>query len=205
MENDHGKDNSSEVPVVKPKTSTGNSISSGEEEQNLRKKGKAENFQKMYDRLIRSIVQKDEISFNEFISPRYGLFIIGSKGAMPDMVNVKNMAAFKRSDGGKILLEFESADLDCKLLEEELPVADCDSPKDFYNKNGCFTQAVNSFIESKIWEYCNLTPENIKITSQAAATITRTVINTSAFRCYFSEIDGKLYLTFIDLRIPCTA
>jgi hypothetical protein len=156
-----------------------------------------------YNQLVSSIGNNDARTFNNFIHPDFGLCIIEQNGAMPQMKNGKDISRFRTIDG-KNFFEMEKSKLRCELMEEELPVVDCDKPA-LWSKAGCFTQEVNTFKDDKIWEYCGLQQKEQDVAAKSAATITRTVINTNGLRFYFSEIEGKWYLTFIDLRIPCSA
>ena len=91
------------------------------------------------------------------------------------------------------------------VKEEELPKINCDS-KTFWTKDGCFSQQTNTFKDEKIWTYCGLSKEDEAKVEETAKTISYTVINTAMnARYYFSQIDGKWYLTFVDLRRPCEA
>lgn len=156
-----------------------------------------------YNQLITSIENNEAIAFNRFIHPDLGLCIIEQDGAMPQMRNGKDISRF-RTNAGKTIFELDKAALRCELKEEELPKVDCDKPG-LWSKAGCYTEAVNHFKDEKIWEHCNLQPKEEEMAARSAATITRTVINTKGYRFYFSEIGGKWFLTFLDLRIPCSA
>lgn len=156
-----------------------------------------------YRQLVSSIDNNDPRSFNGFIHPEYGLCIIEQNGAMPQMRNGKDISRYK-TVAGKTLFEADKSKLHCELKEEELPRVDCNKPE-LWSKAGCFTQEVNTFKDEKIWEYCNLQKKEQEIAAKSAATITRTVINTAGYRFYFSRIEGRWYLTFIDLRVPCSA
>jgi hypothetical protein len=156
-----------------------------------------------YNQLIAAIDQNDAKAFNGFVHPTFGLCIIEQNGAMPHMKNGKDISRYK-TIAGKTLFEVNKAELHCELKEEELPKVDCDKPG-LWSKAGCFTQASNTFADEKIWEHCGLQKNEQETAARSAATITRTVINTAGYRFYFSEIEGHWYLTFLDLRIPCSA
>jgi hypothetical protein len=156
-----------------------------------------------YNQLISAIRNNDTRAFNNFIHPDLGLCIIEQNGAMPQMRNGKDISRFK-TIAGKTIFEMEKQDFLCELKEEALPVVDCETDA-LWSKTGCFTEAVNHFSDDKIWEHCNLKKEEQEIAAKSAATISRTVINTKGYRFYFSEIEGKWYLTFLDLRAPCSA
>ncbi|MBI4932193.1 MAG: hypothetical protein HY841_15650 [Bacteroidetes bacterium] len=131
-------------------------------------------------------------NINQYIHPEKGLWLIQSSGAMPNMTNTTQVDK-------NFPVDFAN------VKNEELPKVNCDS-KSFWTKEGCFVQEVNSFKDEKIWTYCGLNKEDEVKVSELARTISWTVINTSLYaRYYFSLIDGKWYLAFVDLRTPCSA
>ena len=156
-----------------------------------------------YDQFINAILQNDAIIFNRFIHPEHGLCIIESNGAMPQMRNGKDIKRFKTIQGNT-LFQLDKASFSCELKEEELPLIDC-GDDGFYTKEGCFTKEVNTFKDEKIWEHCNLKENEKTIAAKSAETITRAVINTKGYRFYFSRIGNQWFLTFLDLRVPCSA
>ena len=160
-------------------------------------------FSIYYDQMINAILQNDAVTFNRFIHPEHGLCVIESNGAMPQMRNGKDIARFKTIHD-KTLFQLDKESFRCQLREEELPKVDCDK-KSFFTKEGCFTQEVNTFRDEKIWEHCDLRENEEAAAARSAETITRTVINTNGYRFYFSRIGDQWFLTFLDLRIPCSA
>lgn len=160
-------------------------------------------FNWLYSGFVHAATTGDDSLFNTFIHPAHGLWIIHSNGAMPSFTNVKKISEFELPNGKK-LLPFDRDKMMTAPKEEELPVVDCDK-KDFYSKSGCFTSQRNVFREEKIWQYAGLTPADDKEVNFLSTTITRTVINTETYCFYFSLIDGGWYLTFLDIRKPCSA
>ena len=140
-----------------------------------------------------SILKGINISnINQFIHPKNGLRLIQSSGAMPNMTNTSAVDK-------NFPVDFSA------VKEEEVPKVNCDS-KTFWTKDGCFSQQSNIFKDEKIWTYCGLSKEDEAKVEETAKTISYTVINTAMnARYYFSLIDGKWYLTFVDLRRPCEA
>lgn len=131
-------------------------------------------------------------NINQYIHPQNGLWIIQSSGAMPNMTRTTQVDK-------NFPVDFSN------VQAEELPKVNCDS-KSFWTKEGCFMKEANSFKEEKIWTFCGLSREDEAKISEAAQTISWTIINTSLYaRYYFSMIDGKWYLVFADLRRPCEA
>lgn len=134
----------------------------------------------------------DISNVNQFIHPEKGLWLIQSSGAMPNMMNTTQADK-------NFPVDFSNC------MGEELPKVNCDL-KWFWTKDGCLAQEINSFKDEKIWTFCGLSKEDEAKVSELAQTISWTVINTSFHaRYYFSQIDGKWYLSFVDLRKPCEA
>jgi hypothetical protein len=131
-------------------------------------------------------------NINQYIHPENGLWLVQSPGAMPSMSNTTQVDK-------NFPVDFSA------VKDEELPKVNCDS-KSLWTKEGCYAQEINSFNEERIWIYCGLSKEDLAKVGDIAKTISWTVINTSlGARYYFSMIDGKWYLTVVDLRKPCAA
>ena len=131
-------------------------------------------------------------NINQYIHPKNGLRIINSSGAMPNMTSTSQVDK-------NFPVDFSA------VKEEELPKVNCDS-KTFWTKGGCFSQQVNTFKDEKIWTYCGLSKKDEAKVEETVKTISYTIINTAMnARYYFSQIDGKWYLMFVDLRRPCQA
>jgi hypothetical protein len=159
-------------------------------------------FNWFYSAFAHAATTGDDSLFNVVIHPKHGLWIIHSEGAMPEFTKVMKVSEYKNGMG-KGLLPFDRNAMMNVPKEEALPKVDCNS-KNFYDKQGCFTQMQNSFAQEKIWLYAGLDAGKDKEISELASTITRTVVNTeNQYRFYFSFIDGSWYLTFIDVRKPC--
>lgn len=163
-----------------------------------------EDFKETYKDFFYSIIDGRAETFNKYIHPDLGLYIIDSKGALPMVVNVKDISKFVRSDS-KSFFEFDRAKVGYELIEEELPKVNCDQGPDFYSKQGAFTQAVNTLSKDAPWQNTDLSSEEKQRLASAAETVMITVINTSNYRYYFSKMGDKWYVTFIDVRRPCNA
>jgi len=129
-----------------------------------------------------------------YIHNVHGFWYIKSDGAMPTMMRLRDMPMLTKQEN----LKFS------KVKADELPKVDCNS-KTFWTKTGCFAKEENTFMDEKIWTYCGLTKEEETSVESLAKTIKWTVINTREGRYYFSLIDGNWFLTFVDLRTPCSA
>jgi hypothetical protein len=160
-------------------------------------------FNWFYSAFTHAAVTGDDSLFNTFIHPKHGLWVIHSEGAVPSFTKVQKIGDYKLTNG-KGLLPLDRDKMLAEPKEGELPKIDCDQ-EEFWNKTGCFTTEHNVFLEEKIWQAAGLKPADDKQVAYLATTIARTVINTSTYRFYFSLIDGGWYLTFIDIRKPCSA
>ncbi len=160
-------------------------------------------FNWFYGAFAQAAVSGNDSLFNVVIHPKHGLWIIHSSGAMPQFTKVMRIQNYK-DEMGKGLLPFDRDAMMVAPKEEELPKIDCDS-KNFYSKSGCFSQLLNAFAQDKIWKNAALSADKDKEIEELASTIMRTVVNTANYKYYFSLIDGSWYLTFIDVREPCSA
>jgi hypothetical protein len=131
-------------------------------------------------------------NFNQFIHPQKGLWIIQSAGAMPQMSRLTQVDK-------NFPVDFS------KAAPEKLPVVNCERSSG-WSSEGCFLQPVNTFKDEKIWTYCGLSKEEESEISRSSQLVSQTVVQTYLnARYYFSLIDSKWYITFVDLRIPCQA
>jgi hypothetical protein len=132
------------------------------------------------------------VNINQYIHPQKGLWLIQSSGAMPEITHTYQVDK-------NFPVDFSAC------IEEELPRVDCNA-KLLWTKNGCFLQKINPLKDERIWEYTSLDEESKVVVSEAATFVSVTVINTELnARYYFSMIDGKWFLLFVDLRTPCSA
>ena len=136
-----------------------------------------------------SVMQKTD-NFSELINENYGVYVISSNGAMP-----KIEKSYKLNAGLLSKIIANSA------VFEELPKVICN---DFiYNKQGCFAQEINPILDSEIWNYSGLNEKEKQAFVAIAETIKYTVIDTESYTYYFSLVENKWALTFLDIRVPC--
>ena len=166
---------------------------------------KPKDFRDVYKEFFLSVVDVKEKDFNQFIHPEKGLYIIESTGAMPQMVNIRDISTFKRANDNKPFFDFDKTKVGIELIEKDIPSVDCDAPPEFYTKSGSFTQEINKFKDSRIWEYAGLPKAEQKKIEELAETIVKTTVNTGNYTYYFSLINNKWHITFIDMRKPCVA
>tara|TARA_R110001592_G_scaffold246255_1_gene507942 strand:- start:2156 stop:2761 length:606 start_codon:yes stop_codon:yes gene_type:complete len=146
-----------------------------------------DSFLRIYSTL--SEMQKTA-NFSELVNKNYGVYIISSNGAMP-----------KIEKSYELNTEVLSKTIADKTIFEELPKVICE--EFIYNKQGCFAQEINPLLDSQIWNYSDLNEKEKQAIIAIVETIRYTVIDTDSYIYYFSIVEGKWALTFVDVRIPC--
>lgn len=143
-------------------------------------------------------------TFNKFIDPKHGLYIIETSGAIPGLKKVMDIGSYKHSSG-KMIYDLLKSCISCDPQEADLPTVDCNKTSR-WNKDGCFTREINTFKDDKPWQYSHLSSDEEKNVAAMAQTISRTVVITECHcRLYFSLVNGSWFLSFIDLSSPCEA
>lgn len=160
-------------------------------------------FLQFYQQLVTAIETKNPAAFNQLIYDDYGLYIIESSGAMPEVSKVYNIENYTSSATKQGFFELTFDSLSLMPIKEKLPKIVCESNS--YNKQGCFQENINPLEDSEIWHYANLNEKEVQAIQFISKTIKITVVNTYNYTFYFSQINGSWQLSFIDLRIPCTA
>lgn len=159
-------------------------------------------FLEFYKKLTKAIEAKNYQELNECIYSDFGIYIISSSGAMPEIYKYYDITNYK-SKFQPPFLELDFNAINTLPIFDYLPKVICG--KEIYDKKGCFAAEANPLLDSQIWNYANLNVKEIQAIEVLVQTIKITVVNTSNFTFYFSEIEGKWYLTFLDLRVPCAA
>jgi hypothetical protein len=129
-------------------------------------------------------------SLSSLINENYGVYIISSNGAMPKIEKSYELNAAVLSKTIATVAAFE-----------DLPKVVCE--EFIYNKQGCFAQETNPLLDSQIWNYTDLNEKEKQALVSIAETIKYTVIDTDSYIYYFSIVENKWVLTFVDVRIPC--
>jgi len=168
-----------------------------------KKQADTTSFLQFYQQLVTAIETKNAAAFNQLLYKDYGLYIIESSGAMPEVNKIYEIENYTSSTTkqGFFSLPFDSLSL--MPLKEKLPKVVCE--KNSYDKQGCFQENINPLKDSEIWHYANLNEKEVQAIQFISETIKITVVNTYNYTFYFSQINGSWQLSFIDLRIPCTA
>jgi len=160
-------------------------------------------FNLFYKKFITAITNKDTTAFNTFIHKDYGLHFIEAPGAMPMFVKIYKIENFRYINTQTPFFELAFIEIEKTPINESLPQQICDD--NIYSKQGCFMQEINPLNKIQIWDYTDLANKQKQEIEITANTITHTVVNTSNYTFYFSLIDNKWLVTFIDLRTPCSA
>lgn len=160
-------------------------------------------FLQFYQQVISAIETKNSMAFNQLFYKNYGLYIIENSGAMPQVSKVYAIEQYKTTLTAQGFFELQFDSLSLMPTEEQLPKIVCE--KNSYNKQGCFQENINPLKDSEIWNYANLNEKEAQAIQFISKNIEITVINTYNYAFYFSQINGSWQLSFIDIRIPCTA
>lgn len=162
-------------------------------------------FALYYHQLVMAFASGDAASFNGLIHPDLGCYLIEAPGAIPAISKITDVENVLRKGSERSFLDFDNVFLSFPLTEDSLPTVDCDSPDGFYSKEGTFVQDINTLTKETIWKYVGLDDESQRQIAELAETVNKTIVNTAGFIAYFSKIDDVWYITFIDIRVPCTA
>ncbi|HET6244795.1 MAG: hypothetical protein H0V01_05105 [Bacteroidetes bacterium] len=162
-------------------------------------------FNYVYEDFFKTVSRGDRDGFNKYIHPVHGLYIIESPGALPSIVNVKDIAVFSPHYNDKSFFVFDRSTVTTKFNHEELPLIDCDNFPDFWTKKGVFVKEENRLSKGNFWEFLDVSEKEKVEVKNLVATIDVTVVNTSNYTWCFSMINMKWYITFIDMREPCSA
>ncbi|PCJ23401.1 MAG: hypothetical protein COA97_11740 [Flavobacteriales bacterium] len=161
-------------------------------------------FQQFYSRFVMSLLIGNRQEMHKFVSPENGVYMIESPGALPLISKTYQLAEFKlQNDSSVWMTNIDVHIMMEDLVFETLPKVICD--EEIYDKQGCFAQEINPLLESQIWNYAGLNEKQIQAIEFLVKTVEITVVNTSNFIFYFSKIEGKWFLTFLDVRTPCAA
>ncbi|PIQ15446.1 MAG: hypothetical protein COW67_08330 [Flavobacteriales bacterium CG18_big_fil_WC_8_21_14_2_50_32_9] len=160
-------------------------------------------FLQFYQQLVAAIETKNAAAFNQLFYKDYGLYIIESSGAMPQVSKVYTIEQYKTTGTAQGFFDLQFDSLSLMPAEEQLPKVVCE--KNNHDKQGCFQENINPLKDSEIWNYANLNEKEVQAIQFRSETIKITVVNTYNYTFYFSQINGSWQLSFIDLRIPCTA
>lgn len=160
---------------------------------------------------LAALQTSDTASINQFIHPKYGLWIIEQPGAMPKMTHVTVISDFKREYQNKSFFTIAEEVKTCHLTAEVWPAFDCgemnyEAGKSGYSKDGCFVAGPAKFRQSGYWDYASLSDTEITRIKTALPHIQKSVLHTAtSFEFHFGYIDGSWRLLFTKLIYPCSA
>ncbi|PJA08947.1 MAG: hypothetical protein COX70_02635 [Flavobacteriales bacterium CG_4_10_14_0_2_um_filter_32_8] len=160
-------------------------------------------FLTFYKKFSAAIRNKDVVSFNECMDTNFGFYIIESPGALPFVCKVYDISKFKSKNNNTGFFELSFNNISNLPIFEELPKVVCEN--EIYDKKGCFANTINPLQDSQLWNYSDLNEKEIQPIQKLSSLINITVINTYNYTFYFSFIENKWSISFIDIRIPCQA
>ena len=166
-------------------------------------KDKEIDFADFYYKFSATIESQNYQIFNGFIHPNLGCYIIESPGAMPVFTNVYDVGEFVSKSGGQWFFDLPFTQIDHVVSFESLPKVICEAQA--YDKKGCFAGLSEEFKSSEIWNYAGLSSEENAEVISLVNSLSISVVNTYNYTFHFSKIESKWYLSFIDLRMPCSA
>lgn len=189
-------------PVAEEQSVANEEIAVEETQQPEERDTDEEAFLLFYKNFTQALISKNTDTINTFINTINGVYFIESNGAMPIFSKHYGVEKFK-SVLGKPFTELKFKLIDLEPVFEDLPKVVCNETR--YDKDGCFADKTNPFVDNEIWYYTDLNEKDKQAISVIAKTIVYTVVNTSNYVFYFSETEEGLKLSFIDLRVPCEA
>ncbi len=159
-------------------------------------------FADFYYKFSATIESRNYEIFNGFIHQNYGCYMIQNSDSMPSFVNVYDVGEFVAESGSKRFFDLSFQEIDHVVSFEALPNVLCD--KNTFDKVGCYASPSDRLIQSEIWKTTQLTNEEILDVEKLLASVNIAVVNTYNYSYHFSKIEDEWYVTFIDLRAPCS-
>ncbi len=173
--------------------------------------GDTTSFEVAFQAFFSALQASDTTAINQFIHPKYGLWIIEQPGALPRMTQVSNIKAFKREYQSRSFFTVAQEVQSCELHEEPFPKFDCadmnyEAGKTGFSKDGCFVWKPEKFQKSGYWNYASLSPDQIESIKATLPLLQRSVLHTrTSFEFHFGYADGSWRLFFAKLIYPCSA
>ena len=150
-----------------------------------------------------TIESKNYEMFNGFIHPNYGCYVIESSGAMPNLTPVFDVGEFVSKPEGKRFFDLPFVEIDHIVSFDSLPKVVCEDK--VYERLGCFAGQPEDFKRSEIWNYAGLSQEDVVEVVSLVESLNITVVNTYNYTFHFSKIESEWFVSFIDMRVPCSA
>jgi len=157
--------------------------------------------------ILELIFSKNYEKLNQYIHPENGIYVLSNPGAFT--------IATKYTSLEEIIESYEwiaSQKIDCAIKYEALPEVDCNKVRG-WSKEGCFSDDVKNFNKisaaanySALAKEYRISGQDIKEAKNIESTVILGVILTAdGMSFYFSLIDGKWYITVLDMVTPCSA
>lgn len=167
-------------------------------------------FRTFFMRFFRVIQQQDAEQFNQFIHPAHGLYIFEQPGAVPHFTAVRDITQFKRHFQDRPFFSIRQDLEHCDLQQvEALPSLDCQGEEGNpagYERTGCFLTDGTAFRQNEAYQYAPQPEEEKQQVKEVLPLVEKTVLHTaSTHKFHFGYLDGRWYLLFIDLMVPCSA
>ena len=153
-------------------------------------------FINFYRKFISAFLGDSESELDRYLHQEHGVHLIHSfSGAMPQVSQFKKSAHFDQDESVRDAIGSLQEEVVLEPLFEGLPTVVCDEV--VYSKMGCFAEHTSNNLSQHPWNKGGY--------EKLINTVEITVVNTYLTTFYFSKIEGKWYVTFIDLRVPCSA
>jgi hypothetical protein len=167
-------------------------------------------FETAFQQFFRAIQQADPRQFNQFIHPEHGLYIYEQPGAVPHFTLVRDISQFERHFQNQSFFSVRQDLQQCDLERvESLPSLDCEGEPGNpagYERTGCFLTDGTAFRQNEAYQYAPQPEEEKQQVKQVLPLVQKTVLHTaSTHKFHFGYVDGRWYVLFIDLMVPCSA
>ncbi|RNI29966.1 hypothetical protein EFA69_10590 [Rufibacter immobilis] len=177
------------------------------QEENVRKPGLALTFETVFQRFKDAVENQDTATFQTYVDPALGLYLIDAPGAVPQFTHVAHINQYRRPVQQKPFFSIRETFRDCALQEvTALPKVTCAGDADAYAQRGCFVADATSFRKSEAYLHANLSSTERDKIARTLPLVTKTVLHTtSGFKFHFGQVNGQWRILFIDLMVPCNA
>ncbi|NDK56965.1 hypothetical protein GWO68_13645 [Pontibacter sp. BT213] len=168
-------------------------------------------FRAAFTQFFTALQASDTATINQFIHPKYGLWVIEQPGALPKMTQVTNISTFKREYQNRSFFTVRDEVKVCDLKEEAWPTFDCadvdyDKKTSGFSKDGCFVAGPGKFQKTGYWDYAGLSENQLQTIKSTLPFVQKSVLHTAtSFEFHFGFIDGHWRLLFTKLIYPCSA
>ena len=174
----------------------------------------------MIIKTIKALQNRDEAAINQLLHKDFGIVLLTRPGAH-EVVIIRNKIAFSNPPPGFLFMPAGAPVVEYKVRFEELPVFDCDDAWEWNKLSGIYCQAndisknflspsriAKSLVEADLItlpaaEIKKLEQLESKSFHYTIAVIGKTTDQFDFLNFTFTLIDGKWYLTIINMVEPC--